>query len=126
MGVRRQSPAASTSGRKPRFEVRGHPDFAKYRSQLKASQRAQDRYLERLVDNAIGVLEQRMTAGQAVPRDRWPADYRALDLPCLFRYRLDANYRMTYSIVKIQDSPPFVWIIEVMDHTKYNRRFGYD
>jgi len=49
-----------------------------------------------------------------------------LDLPNLYRYRLDRTHRMLYSIVKLGDAPAFVWIIEAMDHARYDRIFGYD
>ncbi len=78
-----------------------------------------------MIDDAIAILQQRPAAGEAVQRDRWPDFYRELELPNLFRYRVDRTHRMTYSIVKPRNDPAFVWIIEVMDHKQYNKRFGY-
>ena len=126
MGVRGQPQASRTAQPKPRIEVRGHPDFVKFRAKLKASQNSQEKYLDKLIDAAIDLLGQRPTAGEQVQRKLWPKVYRALGIPCLFRYKLNDNYRMTYSLIKIKSNPLFAWIIEVMDHTEYNRRFGYD
>ncbi len=79
-----------------------------------------------MIDAAIFVLEERATAGESVPRNLWPKKYAELKLPSLFRFRVNKQHRMLYSIMKIGSSPAFVWIIEVMDHTHYNRLFGYD
>jgi hypothetical protein len=98
----------------------------KYLKQLRASSRSEDKELVTLIDRAINVLENKTTAGDSVPRDRWPKSYAQLKLPNLYRYRLDRIHRMVYSIIKLGNEPPFVWIIEAMDHTQYNRIFGYD
>ncbi len=74
----------------------------------------------------MSVLEERATAGESVPRNRWPRTYADLELPNLYRYRLDRIRRMLYSIIKLRNDPAFVWIIEAMDHVRYNRIFGYD
>ena len=126
MGVRRQPQATPTPSGKPRYQIRAHPDFDKYLKQLRASTRFEDEELVTLIDNARNVLEDRATAGDSVPRDLWPRSYAQLKLPNLYRYRLDRIHRMLYAIIKLGNDPPFVWIIEAMDHTQYNRIFGYD
>lgn len=126
MGVRRQSEASPASGGKPRYQIRGHPDFDRYLKKLRASNRSEDNNLVKLIDQAMAVLEERVTSGESVPRDRWPLAYTDLKLPNLYRYRLDRIHRMLYSIIKLGNDPTFVWIIEAMDHTEYNRIFGYD
>jgi hypothetical protein len=87
LGVRRQSEASPAAGGKPRYQIRGHPDFDKYLKQLRASNRSEDKELVTLIDHAIAVLEERATAGESVPRDHWPKTYAELRLPSLFRYR---------------------------------------
>lgn len=74
----------------------------------------------------IGTSTIRLLLKEAVSRDRWPRTYADLDLPNFYRYRLDRTHRMLYSIVKLGDAPAFVWIIEAMDHARYDRIFGYD
>lgn len=125
MGVHRQPEAPSTSPRKPRFEVKGHPKFYEKLEQLRRSNRREDKQLVKQIDDAIAVLEEKPTAGEAIKRDRWPDEYRDLKIPSLFRYRLSSTRRMIYSIHKIGSSAPFVWIIDEMDHDRYNQLFGY-
>ena len=126
MGVRRQPEATPAPSGKPHYQIRGHPDFEKYLRRLRTSTHIEDKELVTLIDRAINVLENRATAGDSVPRDRWPKSYAQLKLPNLYRYRLDRIHRMLYAIIKLGTDPPFVWIIQTMDHTQYNRTFGYD
>jgi hypothetical protein len=83
--------------------------------------------LLRRIEEAESLLQENPKAGEAVPRDRWPREYRREypDLPNLHRYRLDDTHRMTYSIMKTPGSPIFVWIIEAMDHERCDQLFGY-
>jgi len=125
LGVHGQSKTPQTTSAKPR-DVQGHPKFAERRKQLKASTHPQDQYLLNLIEDAINLLSQGRTLGNPVQRNQWPQEYKDLEIPCLFKYNLDANYRMTYSLVKIPAKPLFAWIIEVMTHKESEQRFGYD
>ena len=125
MGIHRQSQAPSASPRKPHFEVKGHPKFYEKLERLRRSTQREDKQLVRQIDNAITVLEEKPTAGEAIQRDRWPDEYRNLKVPSLFRYRLSSTHRMIYSIHKISSDAPFVWIIDTMDHDRYDQLFGY-
>ena len=126
MGVHGQSKAPQAIGGKPRL-VKGHPDFKRYLDGLRNSTSSQDKYLVKLVDDAIDLLSQGRTLGDSVSRDRWPRKYLKFPepIPCLFIFNLDDNYRMTYSLIKNPTEPLFAWIIEVMTHKVYNQRFGY-
>ena len=124
MDLRRQPQTHQTPSRKPRFEVKGHPEFKAYLDELRSSSRNEDVQLLKRIEEAISLLEEKPKAGEYIPRDRWPKEYRSL--PNLHRYRLDDTHRMLYSITKIPDTPPFAWIIEAMDCSRYKQLFGYD
>jgi len=126
LGVHGQPETSETPERKPRFKVKGHPEFAKRLKELRDSRRNEDKRLASLIYEAIATLEECLTAGDKVPRDRWPRIDLYRGIPNLFRYKLDRRHRLTYSVIKEGREPPFAWIIEEMDHTEYNRRFGYD
>jgi len=68
LGVRRQPEASPPPSGKPRYQIRGHPEFHAYLKQLRASNRAEDKELVRFIDKAIEVLEERATAGESVPQ----------------------------------------------------------
>lgn len=90
-------------------------------------------YEERRIAEHIGkaraVLESNLTAGEIIPRDRWPKLYRGyardLGLNNLRHYVIDGGRRMIYSIRKVGDGPTFAWILDEMDHKKYEQLFGY-
>lgn len=125
LGVRRQPEASSTPSGKPHYQILGHPDFYEYLKQLRASNRSEEQELVRLIDKAIEVLQERATAGESIPRDRWPRTGKYEGIPNLYRYRLNRIQRLTYFIAK-RGNHFVVNIIEAMDHTRYNRIFGYD
>jgi len=126
LGVHGQSKTPQAIGAKSRL-VKGHPDFAQYLNGLRNSTSSQDKYLVKLIDDAIDLLSQGRTLGDSVSRDRWPKKYLKFPepIPCLSRIDLDDNYRITYSLIKTPTEPLFAWIIEVMTHKVYNQRFGY-
>lgn len=124
MDIRRQSKTHQTTGTKSRV-VQAHPNFATHLTQLRASPSKQDRYLVKLIDDSINLLSQERTLGNSVPRDRWPKQYKDLMIPCLYKYNLDSNYRMTYSFIKTSKQTTFAWIIWVMTHKEYEELFGY-
>jgi hypothetical protein len=128
LDLRGQSKARQTASRKPRLEVRGHPKFKAYLDELRKSTRDEDIRLLREIDDAITLLQEEPKTGHKISRDRWPKEYKKASpaLPNLHLYKLDSTHRMLYSIIKIPDAPPFVWIIDAMDYPRYKRLFGYD
>ena len=126
MGLHRQPEIPPTSQRKPRYKVTGTPEFREYLEQLRESRDHEDRKLAAYIDDAIDVLEERSTAGNKIPKNLWEAIPKYHDEPCLFRYPLDDGYRLIYSIRKPEHDPIVVWIIEVLSHPEYDRRFHYD
>jgi hypothetical protein len=124
MDLRGQPKTRQTPSGKPRFEVKGHPKFKTYLDDLRSSSDNRDIQLLKRIEEAISLLQENPKAGEDISRDRWPKKYRSL--PNLHRYRLDDTHRMLYSITKIPDTSPFVWIIEAMDYSRYKRLFGYD
>jgi hypothetical protein len=90
----------------------------------------EEREIARHIADAIDVLEENLAAGDIIPRDRWPEEYRRrardLDLNNLRHYVIDGGRRMIYSLVKIGGAPVFAWILDEMSHKEYEQLFGYD
>jgi hypothetical protein len=124
LDLRGQPKTRQTPSGKPRFEVKGHPEFKAYLDDLRSSSDNRDIQLLKRIEEAISLLQEKPKAGEGISRDRWPKQYRSL--PNLHRYRLDDTHRMLYSITKISGTSPFVWIIEAMDYSRYKQLFGYD
>jgi hypothetical protein len=129
LGIHGQPEASQAAGGKPRYEVRAHPKFAEYHERLKNSKVFEERQIAGNIDKAKDVLKDNLTAGEIIPRDRWPKLYRGyardLGLNNLRHYVIDGGRRLIYSIMKVGDGPVFAWILNEMSHKEYEQRFGY-
>jgi hypothetical protein len=77
------------------------------------------------IDMAIGVLKEDPAAGNQVEKQLWPEKYiRKYQINNLFRYRLPDGWRLTYTVVTDEKST-ISTILDVLDHTRYDRLFGY-
>ena len=68
-----------------------------------------------------------LTAGDPVPRDRWPRDLvrdYGPDIPNLFRSELADRWRGYYSLVG-EPGGVRVWVLYLWDHPAYSRQSGY-
>ncbi len=64
-------------------------------------------------------------AGQQVSRKLWPRMYvQKYRITNLWRLRLDMSWRLLYSLSG-GDVRVVALVLEVLDHTSYDRRFGY-
>ncbi len=82
-------------------------------------------YLLKIIDRGIAKLVEDHTQGQKIQKKLFPAYYKKkYDVTNLWRLRLDDNWRMIYTLVGDRVRIVSV-ILEVLDHKKYNRRFGY-
>jgi len=85
----------------------------------------QDKELYDFIDRATDDLKKSPTCGIKISRDRWPKGYiKEYGIDNLWKYDLPNAWRLIYTIagdeVKILNV-----ILEWMNHTKYERRFGY-
>jgi Txe/YoeB family toxin of Txe-Axe toxin-antitoxin module len=78
-----------------------------------------------LIDKGIAKLIKNSESGQKIQKKLFPKYYKdKYEISNLWRLRLDASWRMIYTI--IGDRTRIVGVIlEVLDHKKYDRRFGY-
>ncbi|MFH0862367.1 MAG: hypothetical protein V1875_04980 [Candidatus Altiarchaeota archaeon] len=82
-------------------------------------------YLLKLVDKGIAKLAEDLTCGVKIPKRLWPKEYvTEYGINNLWKLNLDSYWRMIYTIVG--DQAQLIGIIlEVLDHKKYDRKFGY-
>jgi len=95
-------------------------DFQKLKSRS-----TQDKKLYDFIDRATDDLKKSPTCGIKIPRDRWPKGYiKNYRINNLWKYNLPNAWRLIYTIVGDEVKILSV-ILEWMDHTEYDRRFGY-
>jgi addiction module RelE/StbE family toxin len=78
-----------------------------------------------LIVKASERLRNDKEAGVHIPRKLWPKEYvQKYQITNLWKYNLDPNWRLIYTISGDKVRLVLVYL-EYMDHTEYNRRFGY-
>ena len=81
--------------------------------------------IRRKIDYMLDTLNERIDAGDHVPRKLWPKVPAYRDVDNLWRYEVDREMRAIYTIRRESDRYT-VRIIEIFpDHKSYERRFGY-
>jgi mRNA-degrading endonuclease RelE of RelBE toxin-antitoxin system len=79
-----------------------------------------------LLDDMIQVLSKNLFAGNRIQRKRIPQHYKTkYQVDSLFRYRHPEGYRSTYTIVIKGQNEQYVLVLDIMNHKKYENRFGY-
>jgi len=110
------------------YEVRFSKEFSKEYTKLKRraeSGRGEARYLVRIIDKGIAKLKRDREAGKRIPKRLIPRDYLVkYDVTNLWKLNLDRYWRMIYTIVGDEIRLVSI-IIEVLNHKKYDRKFGY-
>jgi mRNA-degrading endonuclease RelE of RelBE toxin-antitoxin system len=92
---------------------------------LKGSRRSEDQNLSILLDRAFDALSRDAFCGVQIPKKQIPEIYRRHNpsLRNLWKYNLTDSWRLIYTVAS--DGETIVVIIEWLDHTTYERRFGY-
>jgi hypothetical protein len=92
---------------------------------LKASRDPGDRRLAGLLAQALDRIAANAFCGIQVPKKLIPKDYHKKYGPLdnLWKYNLTRSWRLMYTVAR--DGDTIAVIIEWLDHTNYDRRFGY-
>ena len=92
---------------------------------LKGSRRSEDQDLSVLLDRAFDALSEDAFCGVQIPKKQIPKTYRRhhSSLQNLWKYNLNDSWRLIYTVTS--DGETIVVIVEWLDHTAYERRFGY-
>ncbi|MEM3725921.1 MAG: hypothetical protein QXK98_03550 [Candidatus Bathyarchaeia archaeon] len=82
-------------------------------------------YLWKIVNSGLDVLKENMFAGERVERRKIPKYYvRKFGVNNLYKFNLDARTRLIYTLVA-DESGVAVVVLEILDHKRYEERFGY-
>jgi len=100
--------------------VKADRDVASFISSLKKGS-----YLLKIVNDGLDVLKENMFAGERVERRKFPRYYvRKFGVNNLYKSNLDATVRLVYTLVA-EETGVAVVVLEILDHKKYEARFGY-
>ncbi|QYZ78117.1 hypothetical protein E2N92_01055 [Methanofollis formosanus] len=92
---------------------------------LKHSRRSEDQKLSAILDRAFDALSENAFRGVQIQKKQVPKAYRRChsSIQNLWKYNLTDSWRLIYTVAS--DGETIVVIIEWLDHTTYERRFGY-
>lgn len=82
-------------------------------------------YLLKIVNSGLDVLKENMFAGERIERRRFPSYYvQKFGVNNLYKFNLDARARLVYTLVA-EETGVAVVVLEILDHKRYEERFGY-
>ena len=82
-------------------------------------------YLLKIIDAGLDLLKVNMFVGERIERRKHPKYYvRKYGVNNLYKFNLDSSTRLIYTLVAEQTGVAVV-VLEVLNHKKYEERFGY-
>lgn len=91
---------------------------------LKTSTDKFDQQLRKAIDRIIDILKQNYQFGDPVPKSLIPKSYLNKGINNLWRVELPGFWRLLYTI-RGDKLEIVTFILEWMDHKRYNKLFGY-
>ncbi|GKS66961.1 hypothetical protein YTPLAS73_05080 [Nitrosarchaeum sp.] len=85
-----------------------------------------DSKLYKSITDTINLIKKNPTLGDHVAHNKIPTYYiKKYHIRTLFRIELIDYWRLLYSIQTFDDIGMGILVLDVLDHEKYNTRFGY-
>ena len=82
-------------------------------------------YLLKILNSGLDVLKGNMFAGERIERRKFLKYYvQKYGVNNLYKFNLDSRTRLIYTLVA-DGTGVAVVVLEVLDHKKYDERFGY-
>jgi len=109
-------------------ELRLQPEFNKEFAELQdkaAKGNGEARYLLGITGKGMAKLAANPEAGKHIPKRLIPKEYAVkFGVTNLWKLNLDHYWRLIYTL-QGDDVKLFCIVLEVLDHKKYDRKFGY-
>lgn len=85
----------------------------------------QGSHVLKIINVGLDVLKLNMFAGKRVERKKQPSYYvQKYGVNNLYKFNLDSSTRLIYTLVA-EKTGVAVAVLEILDHKKYEERFGY-
>lgn len=82
-------------------------------------------YLLKIINDGLDVLKENMFAGERIEKKKFPKYYvQKYGIGNLYKFNLDSKTRLVYILVA-EETGVAVVVLEILDHKKYEDRFGY-
>lgn len=78
------------------------------------------------IGDMVDLLWEDMTVGESIQKERIPRYYRRkYNVNNLYRFEHPEGYRSIYTLAKFNELGVCPFILEILSHPEYDRRFGY-
>jgi len=93
---------------------------------IQSSTKSEDRHLHTLLNKVFDKIAENAFSGTQIPKRQIPKEYHHKYGPLynLWKMNISRKWRLIYTVAT-DDEGTISVIIEWMDHTEYERRFGY-
>ena len=79
----------------------------------------------KIINHGLDVLKENMFVGERIERRKFPRYYvQKFGINNLYKLNLDLRTRLIYTLVA-EETGVAVVVLEILDHKKYEERFGY-
>jgi hypothetical protein len=91
-----------------------------------AENNKQSRMILNAVNNKIGLIKSNIHYGNPIAKDLIPEEYKQkYSAINLFRVELPAFWRMLYTLTNNEEVEIIAFILDIIDHPSYDKKFGY-
>tara|TARA_Y100000310_G_scaffold338067_1_gene426744 strand:+ start:672 stop:1016 length:345 start_codon:yes stop_codon:yes gene_type:complete len=91
----------------------------------KSDKSKQAKMLLKAVEYKIEIIKNQPNYGDNIPKRLIPKEYQVKhNIKSLFRVELPCFWRMLYTVKK-EEIEIVAFVVDILDHKKYNRKFGY-
>jgi hypothetical protein len=86
----------------------------------------QSRSILNAIKNKTELIKQNVHYGRPISKKLIPSEYLAkYNIKNLFRVELPNFWRMLYTLTNNEQIEIVAFVLDIMDHKKYNKKFGY-
>lgn len=86
----------------------------------------QSRMILNAINNKINFIKENVHYGNPISKTLIPNEYiKKYSVNNLFRVELPAFWRMIYTLTNNNEIEIIAFIIDIIDHPEYNKKFGY-
>ena len=91
-----------------------------------AENNKQSRMILKAINNKIEFIKSNIHYGNPIAKSLIPEEYRKkYEANNLFRIELPAFWRMIYTLTNNEEIEIIAFVLDIIDHPEYNKKFGY-
>ena len=87
----------------------------------------QERMILKAINQKIELIKQNIHYGNPIAKNLIPEEYKnKYKITNLFRVELPTFWRMLYTLTNNEEIEIIAFVLDIIDHDNYNKKFGYE